>query len=715
MYQISIEECSITNLQLPSNIERLEELSQNLWWSWIPRSRELFRYLDYHLWNSTKHNPTIILNKISTDRLEWAAKDEKFLELYNKVIQKFDEDLHGSSNWFMETLSKPFENPVAYFSMEFGLHQSIPIYSGGLGVLAGDTCKQASDLGIPFIGIGFLYHQGYFTQAMPADGWQEAHFKKINFDNISLFPVMNSDGDRLKVRIDFGDAPVHFQVWELKVGRVTLFLIDTDIDENKPWYRGLSSRLYGGDHEMRLNQEIILGFGGAKLLDTLNIKPSVWHLNEGHCAFVSLQRLRKQVKQGSNFQEALEIVRNSTVFTTHTPVPAGHDKFDLDQIADKFDDMWHDLKITKEQFMLLGIDENEENPRFNMTVLGFKTAHLVNGVSKLHTKVTRDMWDSLIKNDQTKTDLIDITNGVHLLTWISGPMRRLFTKFIDPSWVNKVDNFQLWEKIKGIPNKEIWYAHTESKNRLFSFMREAARDYRIQSIMSSDQILASGTFLDPNALTIGFARRFATYKRANLIFNDIDRLQKIINDSSRPVQIIFAGKSHPADEHGKYILQQIYEQALEVTNAGRIAFIENYDMHIARFLVQGVDIWLNNPIRPHEASGTSGIKASINGIPHFSILDGWWGESYNGKNGWVIGNEDTYENDKTRDKADADSLYDILQNNIIQTYYNRDTNGIPNDWVEICKNAIQTVAPQFSAARMVKDYTNKMYVKSAHL
>lgn len=690
----------------------MEELSQNLWWSWTPESRELFRYLDYHLWDSTKHNPTIILTKITPKRLDWATNDEKFQDLYHKLIQKFDKDLHGSSNWFTDNRTKPFTNPIAYFSMEFGLHQSIPIYSGGLGVLAGDICKQASDLGIPFIGIGFLYQQGYFTQAMPADGWQEAHFKKINFNNIPLFPVLNSKGDKLKVEINVGDDPVYFQVWELKVGRTILYLIDTDIDENKPWYRGLSSRLYGGDHEMRLNQEIILGFGGVQLLESLDIEPSVWHLNEGHCAFASIQRLRKQVEEGISWEEALSSIRKSTVFTTHTPVPAGHDKFDLDQIIDKFNGIWQDLKITKEQFLQLGINENDENPRFNMTVLGLKTSHLVNAVSKLHTEVTREMWNNLLKNGQTDTQLLDITNGVHVPTWISGPMRRLFSKYVDPLWFEKVDDSKLWEKIMDIPNQELWNTHKESKNRLFKFIRETARKYRIQSIMSSDQILAAGTFLDPDALTIGFARRFATYKRANLIFNDLDRLKNIINDSKRPVQIIFAGKAHPADEHGKYILQQIYEQALDNTNAGRIAFVENYDMHIARFLVQGVDVWLNNPIRPHEASGTSGIKAAINGIPHFSILDGWWGESYNGHNGWIIGNKDIYEDEQMRDKADADSFYNTLQNEIVHIYYNQDKDGIPNDWITICKNAILSVAPQFSAARMVKEYTNKMYMKS---
>lgn len=701
----------MTALKLPENLSRLDELSQNLWWSWNPEARELFRYLDYQLWNSTHHNPTQILKLISTDRLSWAANDPKFLELYNFVFENYDRLIKGSSSWFIDDLEEPFSNPVAYFSMEFGLHQSIPIYSGGLGVLAGDINKEASDLGIPFVGVGFMYHQGYFTQTIPMDGWQQAKFKKVDFSMASLFPVLQEDGKRLMVTVNLEEEPLYFQAWYIKVGRNKLYLIDTDIKENKPWYRGLSSRLYGGDHEMRLNQEIVLGFGGAKLLENLQIKPSVFHLNEGHCSFVSLRRIQQFVKSGMNFEEALAKVRKTTVFTTHTPVPAGHDRFNLDQIVDKFDGLWDEFGISKAAFLQLGIHSDNESNRYNMTVLGFKTAHLVNGVSKLHTEVTREMWKSLLQNGETETELIGVTNGVHLLTWISGPMRRLLAEYVDSDWIVNVANPDIWNKVQNIPNDKFWSAKNEAKKRLFSFIRENARTHLVQAKKSSEQLLASGILMNPDTLTIGFARRFATYKRANLIFRELETLQDIINDPKKPVQIIFAGKAHPADERGKYLLQQVYEQAVEYTNGGRVAFIENYDMHIARFLVQGVDLWLNNPIRPYEASGTSGIKASINGAPHFSVLDGWWEESYDTTNGWIIGGTETIENEQKRDEIDSKSLYDTLMNEIVPAYYNRDKDGIPNEWIKVCKEAIRTVAPNFSSSRMVQDYTRLMYTK----
>ncbi|MCE7733921.1 MAG: alpha-glucan family phosphorylase, partial [Candidatus Heimdallarchaeota archaeon] len=598
-------------------------------------------------------------------------------------------------------------NPIVYFSFEFGLHQSLPIYSGGLGVLSGDTVKEASDLDLPYIAIGFLYHQGYFKQKIQPHGIQEAEFPGIRFNRTPIFPLLNKSGDRLKLSVKLGDDDICVQVWYVKLANNVLYLMDTDLDENKPWFRGLSARLYGGDHEMRINQEILLAFAGTKLLEELSITPSIWHLNEGHCAFLSLKRLENLITGGKSFDEALIEVKKSTVFTTHTPVPAGHDVFGFDTLEAKFLNYWEKLGISREKFLALGM-ETEDSNNFNMTVLAMNTSNYINGVSKLHTQVTKKMWKNILKKNP-ESILVDITNGVHTPTWISGPMRRLYSKYVSEQWMENHDDPAIWDKLVDIPNVEYWQARVRAKRDLFAFIRETARKNRRRGTKDAEQLLASGALLDPEVLTIGFARRFATYKRANLIFRDIQRIRNILNNTDGPVQIIFAGKSHPSDEPGKQVLKLVYEQALSSENRGRIAFIENYDMHIGRLLVQGVDVWLNTPIRPHEASGTSGMKAAMNGIPHFSISDGWWAEGYNGKNGWVIGDEVEFESDDDRDNYDANSLYQTLEERIIPLYYDRDYDGIPHNWIKVSKETIRTSIAAFSARRMLKDYITRMY------
>ncbi len=659
-----------------------------------------------------KHNVMGILNNIDEKTLEEKAEDPQFQSQYNEVMRAFDDYRKLENRWYAKNIapntSIGLEHPVAYFSFEFGLHQSLPIYSGGLGVLAGDICKESSDLGLPFVAVGFFYKEGYFTQRVPPHGWQESDFIETELDDLLILPVMDGD-ERMKLRVKLADSEVWIQVWLVNVGNVKLYLMDTDIDDNDPWFRGLTARLYGGDHNMRLHQEMLFGIAGVSLLEKLGVQPSVWHLNEGHCSFISIERISRLTRNGTSFEKALADVRATTIFTTHTPVPAGHDRFDIDHVAQKMQDKITELGISREEFLKLGIKPDGDQRLFNMTVLGIKTAHLVNGVSKLHTKVTEEMWKTLLEEYNDRTKLIDITNGVHLPTFLSGPMRRLYDKYLGEDWVDKQDDKELWKQVESIPDDEFWEVRLQVKKRLLEQIRETARQLRKNGDMGADQILAYGVFLNPEALTVGFARRFATYKRANLIFSDLSRVRKLFNDKYHPLQLIFAGKAHPADEPGKHLLQKVYEQAMDKANSGRVAFIENYDMHIARFLVQGVDVWLNNPIRPYEASGTSGMKAAANGVPHLSTLDGWWAEGFVGDNGWVIGDGKEFEDREEQDAHDVNSLYDILENEVVPMYYDME-DGISKRWVRIAKRSVAEAIPNFSATRMIKDYVHKMYV-----
>lgn len=697
---------------LPEELIKLPNFVNNMWITWHHAGRELFRNMDYALWNTTRHNSYEMVKLLSQEELTKAGKNPKIQELYNELLTGYERAMDYSQHWFYNEINQnvSMDEPIAYFSMEFGIHQSLPIYSGGLGVLAGDTCKEASDLGIPFVAIGFLYDQGYFHQRIPPHGWQEAVFQKTDFSKVPMMPLVDEKGERVVLEVNIAGTIIHAIVWEVHVGLIRLFLLDTNTELNEPWFRTLSAKLYGGDQQMRINQELVLGIGGVKLLKKLNIKPRVWHLNEGHCSFLTVERITDYVREGMTYEEAFAKVKNSTVFTTHTPVPAGHDKFPLDMVEDKLLGKWQEMGISREEFLKLGINPGGEPTTFNMTVLGINTSHLVNGVSKLHTNVTEEMWDTIFNIRKGDTKLLPITNGVHMPTWIAGPMRRLFSEYVAKNWLTDQDNPEIWKNVVNIPDKEFWEARLESKKRLLAFMRETARRKRLEGKIGAEQILASGVFFDPEALTIGFARRFATYKRANLIFRDIKRLRKILNDPHRPVQIVFAGKAHPADEPGKHLLQKVYEEALAEENGGRIAFIEDYDMLSGRYLVQGVDVWLNNPIRPHEASGTSGIKAAANGIPHFSILDGWWAEGYNGENGWAIGDGEERSDPEERDRQDVISLYEILENDIVPKYYQRNEEGYSEEWIKIAKESIKSVTPEFSMTRMIKQYVTDMYV-----
>ena len=691
---------------IPDRIGRIPELAHNLWWSWHPASRQLFRKLDRHLWEASGHNPVAMIR--GSKLLEERAKDPAFLKLYDHVVHLFDDNMQCRC-WNQEAFEKLNYQPIAFLSAEFGLHQSLPIYSGGLGILGGDIAKEASDLGIPFVGLGFAYPLGYFRQRILPDGWQEAEYEELDYDDTALVPI--KDNNHMFLPVETPGRTIYVRLWSVKVGMSNLFLMDTDVEQNAPWDRELSSRLYGGDQEIRLRQEIVLGFGSAKILEALNITPSVWHLNEGHTVFSCLQRIQRFMEAGNSFKAAIAKVKARTLFTTHTPVPAGHDMFSFSLIRDYFKDFWENLGITEEDFLGLGRWNSKYGEAYNMTALGLRLSSKQNAVSRINGQVCNDMWAGMLDEENGIDAPIDyITNGVHVPTWISEPMYELFAKHLGDNWLERQDETQFLQKIRDIPNFELWNAKQKAKTRLFSIIRERLRRARVESNLTPEQIIAGGIMLDPEALTIGFARRFATYKRAALILEDVERIKTSLLDPYRPVQIIFAGKAHPADDPGKKILQKIYNMAEDTQLGGRIAFVDNYDMQIARYMVQGVDVWLNTPRRPHEASGTSGQKAAVNGCLNFSVLDGWWPEGYNGGNGWVIGEGSVLESESDQDTHDLNSLYNVLENEIVTLYYRRGTDGIPHEWLEVVKNSMYSILPKFSARRMVKEYTKTFYL-----
>jgi starch phosphorylase len=695
-----------SNPAIPERLQRLPELVMDLWWTWNTPAREVFRRLDYPLWRQTAHNPVLMLRLVPAEMLTAAANNERFLGLYDAAIEALDAARTARDTWWQRRVAAS-NGSVAYFSAEFALHQSLPIYAGGLGVLAGDHCKEAGDLGIPLIGVGFMYPQGYFHQNVSAEGWQQEIYERLNRDDAPVEPAITPEGKPCVVAVPLGNRSVLVSVWRVRLGRAKLYLLDTDLEENAPWDRELSARLYGGDRETRIQQEIILGIGGVRALKAMGATPAVWHLNEGHAAFVVLQRIRDLIERGESFDSALEEVRRTTVFTTHTPVAAGHDAFPFTLVETHLAGAWGTLGAYRDQFLALGHYDNGGGALFNMTALALRTAGTVNAVSEVHGRVTRDMWGPIWPNvPEEKRPVKAITNGVHVPTWISAEMTRLFDDHIGADWRDLHDDPGIWDRVLDIPDEELWAARNALRNYLFAFIRERARSRWKEEHVTAARVVAAGTLLDPNALTIGFARRFTGYKRPELIFHNPDRLVSILNAARRPVQIVFAGKAHPADEMGKHHLQQVYRRAVDPIFAGRVAFVDDYDLHVAHFLVQGCDVWLNTPRRPLEASGTSGMKASLNGVPHVSVRDGWWAEGYNGRNGWLI--EPPSEGDDV-DRADAEALYQLLEQQVVPTFYERDPNGIPRRWLTLVRETIRSVAPRFSARRMVKQYAEEMY------
>jgi glycogen phosphorylase len=695
---------------LPERIGRLAELATDLWWSWHRDARMAFRQLDYELWRVTDHNPVRMLWTIGPETLAAAATDPAFLGYYDRAVAALDAERRPGSRWWEQRFPEFAGQTIAYFSAEFALHQSLPIYAGGLGVLAGDHCKEACDLGVPLIGVGFMYPQGYFHQHVSAEGWQEESYERINWADAPIEAALTSDGRPVLTAVPLGDRSVLVAVWRVRVGRVTLYLLDTDLEENAPWDRELSARLYGGNQETRIQQEIILGIGGVRVLRALGIAPGVFHLNEGHAGFVVLQRIRDLIEQGSTFDAALDEIHRSTVFTTHTPVPAGHDAFSFQLVEKHLAGAWGTLGSHRDEFLALGAYDNGGGVLFNMTALALRSAGATNAVSRLHGQVTRAMFAPMWPDvPEAERPVTSITNGVHVPTWIAADLADLFTKYLGADWRDRHDDQALWDGVLGIPDDQLWAARQSLRRFLFTFVRERARRRWIEEHVGLPRVVAAGTLLEPDALTIGFARRFAGYKRPELVFHDPERLARILNATGRTVQIIFAGKSHPADDVGKHHLQHVYRRALDPMFAGRIAFVDDYDLHVAHYLAQGCDVWLNNPRKPLEASGTSGMKAAINGVPHLSIGDGWWAEGFTGANGWTIDGGTSGDHWDETDAADAAALYRLLEEEVVPAFYERNASRVPHRWMGVVKEAIRTVAPRFSARRMVKEYAERMY------
>jgi starch phosphorylase len=697
---------------LPGRICGLSDLATNLWWSWHPEARRLFKVLDRSLWKRTSHNPVEMLKSIEPQQLVAAVENRLFLQKYDEIMRDFAAGIGGSGTWFDDAHPELSGQRIAYFSMEFAIHNSLPIYAGGLGVLAGDYCKESSDLGLPVVGVGFMYPQGYFDQRIDDDGWQHEVYRQLGFSDCPISPVTADHGGLLKLKIDVDSRPVWVRVWRVRVGRVDLYLLDTSLEENTPQDRALSARLYGGDQETRLQQEILLGIGGVRVLRALGIAPSIWHANEGHAAFMTLERCREMVAEGIDFASALDQVRASTVFTTHTPVDAGNDAFPQWLIEKYFHSYWDGLDLKRDGFMRLGAASGSGDA-FSMSVLGLKTAAGRNGVSQLHGRVCRKMWHRLWPEAlEQNVPIGSVTNGVHLPTWIAPQMDELYRKYLGADWLDRHDDPGLWDKVDGIPDEEVWATHRWLKQKLITYVRDQARKRWREQGCSSTHALAMGAMLDSEALTLVFSRRFTDYKRAALVLSDPDRLRRMVRDPLRPLQIIFAGKAHPNDDRGKHLIQWVSGFAKDPAYDGRIAFVEDYDMHVARYLVQGADVWLNTPCFLNEASGTSGMKAAVNGVLHLSVLDGWWPEAYDGANGWAIGGSEARRNGDP-DGEDADLLYHTLEERVLPMYYGRALDGVPYEWTRTMKRAICTIAPRFSARRMVKEYVERFYLPAS--
>ena len=707
------------NPQLPKRINKLSTIANNLWWSWNTEFLRLFQRIDGDLWEQSNKNPVKFLKHVSQESLENSAKDISFLKEYDKVVEEFEGYMNSKNTWFNKNYPEEKNDLIAYFSAEYGLDQTIPIYSGGLGILSGDHLKSASDLGIPLVAVGLLYKDGYFSQKIDGDGKQQSEYNQIDLYDLPINPVKNEIGDDLIIYVKFPKRRLYLKVWSINVGRIKLYLLDSDIDKNNPEDRDVTLKLYGGDQEMRIRQEIVLGQAGVQLLTKyLKLDPTVYHMNEGHSAFLNLEIIKNIIAEKKvSFDVAKDIASSKTVFTTHTPVPAGNDIFPLDLVEKYFKDFWPQLGLSRDEFMKLGMKPgNELDSGFNMGILALKIAGKKNGVSKLHGAVSRELFGEIWPNIASNEAPIGyVTNGIHTCSWLAPKLKELYNKYLIPYWQDSMYQDQVWEKIKNIPNDKLWGVHNDRKLKLLKIVKENTTERLRRSGYSYEAINEIVSKLNPNALTIGFARRFATYKRATLIFKDLERITQILNDSERPVQLIFAGKAHPADKEGQDLIKYIHQVSMMPQFKGKIFLLENYNIAMSRYLISGVDVWLNNPRRPMEASGTSGQKASVNGVINFSVLDGWWAEGYTQNNGWTIGTNAEYDSYEAQDIADSQSMYHTLEEKIIPTYYEKDKNGISAKWVGIMKNSIITTGGNYSTARMLVDYTNNYYMPLAKL
>ncbi len=701
---------------LPQALTSLCEIAHNYWWTWNEDHLTIFREMDPVLWQNCSHNPVQMLEEVSYLRLAALATDVNYLATVEKTVKAFEHYQKSEDTWAKRNMhSYDWQKPIAYFCAEYGLHESLPTYSGGLGMLAADHLKSASDLGVPLVAIGLLYRQGYFQQQLDAQGWQQEHYEDADFSKLPITPVKDTEGALLKVEVFMRQRRVNARVWRVDVGRIPLYLLDTDVDENDPIDRWITAHLYGGHTDTRIAQEVLLGIGGIRLLRQLGLDPSVYHMNEGHAAFLTLELLRNYLEQGLDFQTAETKVKNQCIFTTHTPVPAGHDAFSPDEMDPFFAHYWPKLKLSREAFLKLGArHQNDAWESFNMTVLALRYARAANGVSKLHGQVSRQMWHVLYPDKpEDEVPITSITNGVHARTWIAPLFWDLYNRYLGRDWVEHMSDPKTWAKVDDIPDAELWQCKAALRERLVSFARHRVLRSRRERHESDERIQAVGALLNPKILTIGFARRFSTYKRANLILKDLERVTQIFSSLERPVQIIFAGKAHPRDDGGKRLIQKIFEWADHSVICNRVAFIENYDAYVGRNLVQGVDVWLNNPRRPLEASGTSGQKVGYSGGLNLSVLDGWWPEGYNGTNGWAIGEATDGLDPAEQDEQDAQSLYDQLEHEVIPLFYDRGPDDIPHRWIARVKAAMKTLNPVFNTDRMLVEYVTRLYEPQA--
>jgi len=709
---------------LPERLKALHKMAYNMWWCWSHEAVALFRRIEVEAWEALDHSPVKLLGALDPARVEQLLHDDGFLAHMDRVEEAFDNYM-SAPTWYQENYAAAERNGssdlghdlrIAYFSAEFGIHQSIPVYSGGLGVLSGDHLKSASDLGLPLMGVGLMYREGYFRQYLTVDGWQQERYPENDFFNLPLIPELNRDGEPMTIRIAFPGRELHVRIWRIQVGRVPLYLLDTNIPQNTPEDRTITARLYGGDIDMRIRQEMVLGIGGVMALRALGKPPTVCHMNEGHSAFCGLERIRALMQEsGLSFHAAREAVAAGTVFTTHTPVPAGNDVFAPQLIENYLGGYVGQFKISREEFLGLGRQNPfDQNEPFGMTVLAIRLANVSNGVSKLHGQVSRRMWKNIWPElPVNETPITAITNGVHTPSWVSPDMAQLYDRYMGMSYDGRPSEAALWKRVENIPDAELWRTHERRRERLVAFCRMRLKKQLKNRGALLAEIARAEEVLDPDALTIGFARRFATYKRGTLIFRNLDRLIALLNDKDRPVQVIYSGKAHPKDHGGKELIAEILQFARRPELRRRVVFLEDYDMNVARYLVQGVDVWLNNPRRPLEASGTSGMKVCCNGGLNLSVLDGWWDEGYDGENGWAIGAREEYTDLTYQDDVESRAIYDLLEQEIVPLFYSRSSDGLPRGWLKRMKHSMMTLCPVFNTGRMVAEYLTTCYLPSA--
>ena len=702
--------------KLPAELRRLHELTYNLCWAWDHEAISLFRRLDPDLWDETHHNPEWMLGLVDQDRLNALVSDSSFMAHYSRVCRSFDDYMRADDTWFAKQYGHLETSPViAYFSMEFGLTECLQNYSGGLGVLSGDHLKSASDLNIPLVGVGILYQEGYFQQYLNADGFQLESYPINDYVNLPVKLETDEEGAPIKISVPLPGRELVAQIWKVQVGRVSLYLLDTNIDENvRVEDRNLTDRLYGGDRRTRIRQEILLGIGGARLLRALGITADIFHMNEGHSAFLLLERIRNSMRDdGLTFDQAKVLTAASSVFTVHTPVPAGLERFGFDLIDEHFTDLMQELGLSRDEFLDLGRENMGQYELFSMSVMALNLSSGTNGVAQLHGAVSRAMWNWVYPDvPEHEVPIRAITNGVHVQTWVSQEMAQLFDRYLDPAWRSEESRGEIWAGVKSIPDAELWRTHVRRRERLVAFARDRLRLQLQRRGMSQTEIEAADEVLNPDALTIGFARRFATYKRATLIFRDLGRLRRLLTDADRPVQFIFAGKAHPHDNEGKEFIRTIVSVARDHDFRNSIVFLENFDMNVARYMVQGVDVWLNNPRRPKEASGTSGMKVIYNGGLNCSIPDGWWAEAYSPDVGWSIGHGEEYAEDEWahQDYVESQALYNLLEQDIVPLFYRQARDGLPREWIRRVKRCMAKLAPIFNTHRMVQQYADELYL-----